>query len=120
MTWENFYAMKGDVSYGIMFAGNKGSSQINFDKGVIFEFSISYDDPDYPAGEVLVNGINFKGYTREEIKEAMGNAKITLDSDTYLGFEVDGWNYIFSFKEGSKILTGLRINDGTEKGHSMQ
>lgn len=115
MTWENFYAMKDDVSYGTMFAGNKGSSPIDFDNGVIFEFCISYDDPDYPAGEVLVKGINFEGYTREEIKEAMGNAKITLDSDTYLAFEIDGCEYTFSFDDGSETLTDIRINDGTEK-----
>lgn len=114
MTWENFYAMKGDVSHGIMFAGNKGSSQIDFDKGVIFEFSISYDDPDYPAGEVLVNGINFEGYTREEIKEAIGREKMTRDSDTYLSFEIDGCKYTFSFDDGSETLTDIRINDGTE------
>lgn len=120
MSWENFYAMKGDVSYGTMYAGNKGSSLIDFDKGVIFEISISYDDPDYPVGEVLVNGVDFQGYTREEVKEAMGNAKVTLDSDTYLAFEADGCNYTFTFQDGSETLTDLWVNDGTEKQYSME
>lgn len=68
--------MKGDESYGDMLAGNKKSSRIEFDKGVIFEIVLTYDDPDYSMGEVLVNGVNFEGYTREKIKEAMGMQKL--------------------------------------------
>ena len=119
MTWENFYAMKDDVSYGTMYAANKKSSQIEFDDGVIFEIVLSYDDPDYPLGEVLVNGINFEGYTREEIKAAMGDAKITLDYGKYLDFEIGGCDYTFSFEDGSETLTGIRVNDGTEKEYHM-
>jgi len=119
MSWENFYAIKDDISYGTMLAGNKGASQIEFDKGVIFEISLSYDDPESPIGEVLVNGVNFEGYTREQIKEAMGDAKITLDSDRFLDFESGSCKYTFSFDNGSEILTGLWVNDGTEKEYSM-
>ena len=67
---------EGDESYGDMLAGNKKSSRIEFDKGVIFEIVLTYDDPDYSMGEVLVNGVNFEGYTREKIKEAMGMQKL--------------------------------------------
>lgn len=119
MSWETFYAMKGDNSYGDMLAGNKKSSQVEFDKGVIFEIILTYDDPDYSMGEVLVNGVNFEGYTREKVKEAMGDAKITLDSDTYLSFELSGCNYTFSFENGSEILTTIRVNDGTEKEYNF-
>lgn len=113
-SWENFYAMKDDVSYGTMFAGNKGSSMIEFDEGVIFEMSFSYNDPEYPVGEILVKGTNFEGYTKEKVKEVMDNAKITLDSDTYLIFEADGCKYTFSFADGSETVTDIRVNDGTE------
>ena len=78
-----------------------GATQSRF----ISRSTASYDDPDYPVGEVLVNGVDFQGYTREEVKEAMGNAKVTLDSDTYLAFEADGCNYTFTFQDGSETLT---------------
>ena len=119
MSWETFYAMKGDEAYGDMLAGNKKSSRIEFDKGVIFEIVLTYDDPDYSMGEVLVNGVNFEGYTREKIKEAMGDAKITLDSDTYLVFESGGGEYTFNFDEGSETVKRIRVNDGTEKEYSI-
>ena len=116
MTYDNFYAMKNDVSYGTMYAGNKRASRIEFDKGVIFELSFSYDDPELPLGEVLVNGVNFEGCTREQVKEAMGDAEITLDDEQYdyLIFEIGKYEYSFAFEDGSETLTGLRINDGTE------
>lgn len=116
MTWDSFYAMKDDVSYGTMDAGNKKSSRIEFDKAVIFEISLSYNDPEISVGEVLVNGVNFEGYTREQVKEAMGDATITLDDEQYdyLVFEIGKCKYTFIFEDGSETLTGFRINDGTE------
>lgn len=117
MTCVIFHAMKDDVSYGIMDVGNKKNSQIEFDKGVIFGINLYYDDPDDPLGEVLVNGVNFEGYTREQVKEAMGDAKITLDDDKYdyLNFETGGCEYSFAFKDGSETVTSIHIDDGTEK-----
>lgn len=120
MSWENFYAIKGDLSYGTMLAANKKSTQIEFDKGVIFEISIAYDDPEAPVGAILVNGTDFNGCTREEIKAAMGDTEITLDTDEYLSYESGRCEYTFSFKDGSETVTGLRINDGTEKEFSMR
>lgn len=113
-TYDCFYAMKEDLSYGTMYVGNKRASQIEFDKGVIFEITFSYDDPESPLGEVLVNGVNFEGYTREQVKEAMGDAEITLDYEEYLCFETGGCEYTFDFEDGSETLTSLRISDGTD------
>ncbi len=116
MTWDSFYAMKDDVSYGTMNVGNKKSSRVEFDKAVIFEISLSYNDPEISMGEVLVNGVNFEGYTREQVKEAMGDATITLDDEQYdyLDFEVGKYEFTFVFEDGSETLTGFWINDGTE------
>ena len=119
-TYDTFYPMKDDVSYGMMYVGNKRASQIEFDKGVIFEISFSYDDPESPLGEVLVNGVNFEGYTREQVKEAMGDAEITLDYDEYLCFETGGCEYTFTFEDGSETVTDLRIDDGTETEFVIQ
>lgn len=119
MTWENFYAMKDDLSYGTMLACNKGSSQIEFDKGKIFEITLTYDDPESPVGEVLINGVNYEGCTREEIKQAMGDAKVTLDYGEYLSFETGGCEYTFSFEEDSETVTSIRVNDGTEKDYGF-
>ncbi len=116
MTWDSFYAMKDGDSYGTMDVGNKKSSRIEFNKAVIFEISLSYNDPEISVGEVLVNGVNFEGYTREQVKEAMGDATITLDDEQYdyLDFEIGKYDYTFVFEDGSETLTGLWINDGTE------
>ena len=58
-------------------------------------------------------------FGREKIKEAMGDAKITLDSDTYLVFESGGGEYTFNFDEGSETVKRIRVNDGTEKEYSI-
>lgn len=68
----------------------------------MFRVVIDYDDPDYATGEILINGVNYEGYTRDQIKEAMSGAKMTLDSDTYLSFEDGKFEYTFRFEEGSK------------------
>ncbi|MDE6983221.1 MAG: hypothetical protein K2O99_01595 [Lachnospiraceae bacterium] len=118
MSWENFYAMKGDLSYGTMLAGNKGSSSIAFDKGKVFEISIDYDNPELSVGEILINGVDYQGCTRDEIKAGMGDAKVSLDVDQYLEFEIGSCEYTFSFEEGSETVTKIRVNDGTEKEYS--
>ncbi|MDE7266954.1 MAG: hypothetical protein K2N89_05765 [Lachnospiraceae bacterium] len=104
-----FYAMKDDVSYGFMYAVNKSASPIEFEKCVLREVTLSYDSSEYPIGEVLVNGVNFEGYTKEEIKEAMGDATITSDDDTYLVFESGDSYYYFFFDNGSETLTKLWV-----------
>lgn len=114
-TWSSFFAAKDDVLYGDMSVANKGSYKIEFDKGVIFEVILYNDNLEIPTGEVLVNGVNFEGYTKEEIKEAMGDAEIKQDSEDYLSFEFGGCNYAFMFEDGSETLTTLIVDDGTEK-----
>lgn len=107
MSSDVFYAKKDDLFYGYMFAVNKTASPIEFEKCVIREVTIYYDAPDYPFGEVLVNGVDFEGYTREEIKEAMGDREITMDTDTYLGFVSGDYNYVFTFADDSETLISL-------------
>lgn len=107
MSSDTYYAKKDDLFYGLMFAVNKTASPIEFEKCVIREVTLYYDDPDYPLGEVLVNGVDFEGYTREEIKEAMGDREITMDTDTTLGFVSGDYNYIFTFADDSETLIRL-------------
>ena len=114
MSWENLYAMKGDTSYGTMYAGNKSSREKAFRDGVIFRVIIQYDNPDYLVGEVLVNGTNFYGYTRDQVKEAMAGYEQTLDYGEYLDFESGKYKYTFSFSDGSDVVTRISINDGTD------
>mgnify|MGYP001027645561 CR=1 FL=1 len=114
MSWENLYAMKGNVTYGTMYAGNKSSSEKGFRDGVIFRVIIEYDDPDYETGEILINGVNFEGYTREQVREAMSDFEITLDYGEYLVFESGKYEYSFAFSDGSETVTRISINDGTE------
>lgn len=104
-----FYAMKDDVSYGFMYAVNRNASPIEFEKCVLREVTLSYGDSEFPIGEVLVNGVNFEGCTKEEIKETMGDATIILDDDTYLVFESGDSYYYFSFDDGSETLTKLWV-----------
>ena len=111
---ENFYAMKGDVTYGTMYAANRSSRNVSFEEGEVFRVVIDYDDPDYATGEILINGVNYEGYTRDQIKEAMSGAKMTLDSDTYLSFEDGKFEYTFRFEEGSETVSGISIDDGTD------
>ena len=113
-SWENFYAMKGDVTYGTMYAANRSSRKVDFEQGEVFRVVIEYDDPDYVTGEILINGVNYEGYTRDQIKEAMTGAKMTLDSDTYLSFEDGKFDYTFRFEEGSETVSGISIDDGTD------
>ena len=113
-SWENFYAMKGDVTYGTMYAANRSSRKVDFEQGEVFRVVIDYDDPDYVTGEILINGVNYEGYTRDQIKEAMTGAKMTLDSDTYLSFEDGKFDYTFRFEEGSETVSGISIDDGTD------
>lgn len=113
-SWENFYAMKGDVTYGTMYAANRSSRKVDFEQGEVFRVVIDYDDPDYVTGEILINGVNYEGYTRDQIKEAMTGAKMTLDSDTYLSFEDGKFEYTFRFEEGSETVSGISIDDGTD------
>lgn len=120
MSWENFYAMKDETSYGDMKAGNKSSKEIPLEEGVVFEIYLDYIDPDYELGDVTVNGVDFTGYTRDQIKEAMGDATPYLDSDEYLSYKTKSSSYTFRFKEGSETLTSLRVNDGTEKEYVIQ
>lgn len=114
MSWENLYAMKENVTYGTMYAGNKSSYEKAFRDGVIFRVIIEYDDPDYETGEILINGVNFNGYTRDQVKEAMSEYEMTLDYGEYLDFESGKYKYTFSFSDGSEIVTRISINDGTE------
>lgn len=113
-SWENFYAMKNDVTYGTMYAGNKSSQKVNFEEGKVFRVVIDYRDPDYVTGEILINGVNYAGYTREQIKEAMSGAKMTLDNETYLSFEDGKFEYTFQFDEGSETVCTISIDDGTD------
>lgn len=107
MSSDTYYAKKDDLFYGLMFAVNKTASPIEIEKCVIREVTLYYDNPDYPLGEVLVNGVDFEGYTREEIKEAMGDREITMDTDTYLGFVSGDYNYVFTFADDSETLVEL-------------
>lgn len=113
-SWENFYAMKGDVTYGTMYAANKSSKEIDFEEGKVFRVVIDYGDPDYDTGEILINGVNYEGYTRDQIKEAMSGAKMTLDHETYLDFEDGKFEYTFQFDEGSETVSSISIDDGTD------
>lgn len=113
-SWQNFYAMKEDVTYGTMYAGNKSSQKVKFEQGKVFRVVIDYRDPDYVTGEILINGVNYAGYTREQIKEAMSGAEMTLDSETYLCFEEGKFEYTFQFDEGSETVSSISIDDGTD------
>ncbi|MCI9143759.1 MAG: hypothetical protein HFH87_14295 [Lachnospiraceae bacterium] len=113
-SWQNFYAMKEDVTYGTMYAGNKSSQKVKFEQGKVFRVVIDYRDPDYVTGEILINGVNYAGYTREQIKEAMNGAEMTLDSETYLCFEDGKFEYTFQFDEGSETVSSISIDDGTD------
>ncbi|MCI9337814.1 MAG: hypothetical protein HFH93_09780 [Lachnospiraceae bacterium] len=113
-SWENFYAMKGEVTYGTMYAGNKSSQKVDFENGKVFRVVIDYRDPDYATGEILINGVNYSGYTRDQIKEAMGGAKMTLDSESYLSYEDGKFEYTFRFEEDSEAVSSISIDDGTD------
>lgn len=114
MSWQNLYAMKGETSYGTMYAGNKTSREKDFREGVIFRVIIEYDEPDYSVGEILVNGVNFYGYTREQVKDAMKDYEQTLDTERYMDFESGKYKYTFSFSDGSDVVSRISINNGTE------
>lgn len=114
MSWENLYAMKDGTGYGTMYAGNKSSREKEFREGVIFRVIIEYDEQDYPVGEILVNGINFYGYTREQVKDAMEGYEQTLDSEKYMSFQSGKYEYTFSFLDGSNVVSRINIDDGTE------
>ena len=113
-SWENFYAMKGDLTYGTMYAANKSSSEVDFEEGKVFRVVIDYRDPDYATGEILINGVNYEGYTRDQIKEAMSDAKMTLDGDTYLSYDYGKFEYTFAFDEDSEAVSSISIDDGTD------
>lgn len=113
-SWENFYAMIGDVSYGTLYAGNKSSNEIDFEKGKVFRVVIDYNDPDYVTGEILINGVNYAGYTRDQVKEAMGGAEQDLETDEYLVFLDDDCKYSFHFEDGSETVSSISIDDGTD------
>lgn len=113
-SWQNFYAMKNDVTYGTMYAGNKSAQKVKFEEGKVFRVVIDYQDPDYVTGEILINGVNYAGYTREQIKEAMRGAEMTLDSETYLCFEDGKFEYTFRFEDGSETVSSISIDDGTD------
>ena len=113
-SWENFYAMKDEVTYGTMYAANKSSKKVDFQEGEVFRVVIDYQDPDYDTGEILINGVNYDGYTRDQIKEAMSKAKMTLDSETYLNFEDGKFEYTFKFDEDSEAVSTISIDDGTD------
>lgn len=113
-SWENFYAMKGDVTYGTMYAGNLSSGKVDFEEGKVFRVVIDYQDPNYVTGEILINGVNYYGYNRAQIKEAMSGAEMTLDHETYLCFEDGKFEYTFQFEEGSEAVSTISIDDGTD------
>ncbi len=117
MTWETLYAVKGEERFGDLQAANKSGRSIEFKDGVIFEFSVNYDGEE-AVGEILINGVDFQGYTRDQVKEAMAEFEETLDTDKYLCFESGRYEYTFSFGEGSDVLSGVKINDGTEKEYN--
>ena len=75
---------------------------------------IDYQNPDYATGEILINGVNYEGYTRDQIKEAMNGAEMTLDSETYLDFEDGKFEYTFHFEDGSETVCSISIDDGTD------
>ena len=103
-----------DVTCGTMYAGNKSSQKVKFEQGKVFRVVIDYRDPDYVTGEILINGVNYAGYTREQIKEAMNGAEMTLDSETYLCFEDGNFAYTLQFDEGSETVSSISIDDGTD------
>ena len=113
-SWENFYAMKDDMTYGTMYAANRSSKKVDFEEGEVFRVVIDYRDPDYDTGEILVNGVNYNGYTRDQIKEAMSGAKMTLDHETYLNFEDGKFEYTFQFDDDSETVSSISIDDGTD------
>ena len=113
-SWENFYAMKGDVTYGTMYIGNMSSGKVDFEEGKVFRVVIDYRDPDYVIGEILINNVNYYGYTRDQIKEAMSGAEMTLDHETYLCFEDGKFEYTFRFDQGSETVSTISIDDGTD------
>lgn len=113
-SWEDFYAMKDDMTYGTMYAANRSSKKVDFEEGEVFRVVIDYRDPDYDTGEILINGVNYNGYTRDQIKEAMSGAKMTLDHETYLDFEDGKFEYTFQFDEDSETVSSISIDDGTD------
>ncbi len=114
MSWENFYAEKDGYSYGTMYAANKKSKEVAFDKGVIIKIFVKYDDPEQETGEVLINGTNFEGYTRDQVKEAMKDLEMTLDYGDYVTFEAGKYTYSFNFADGSETVTQIVLDEGTE------
>ena len=102
------------MTYGTMYAANRSSKKVDFEEGEVFRVVIDYRDPDYDTGEILVNGVNYNGYTRDQIKEAMSGAKMTLDVDTYLDFEDGKFEYTFQFDDDSETVSSISIDDGTD------
>lgn len=113
-SWETLYAVKDDLNYGAFSGGNKKSKEIVFEEGVIFKVTMDYDDSDHPSGLVLVDGVDYNGYTRDQIKETLKDKTPTLDSDNYLVYKNGKFDYTFRFADGSEIITGISIDDGTE------
>lgn len=120
MSWKNFYSRKNELSYGTMMAGNKSQKEIPLEEGVIFELSLDYNNADVDVGEVKIDGVEYKGYTREQIKEAMGDRQPYLDSEEFLSYKSKNCSYTFIFSDGSEILTGMWVDDGTEKEYIIK
>lgn len=113
-SWDYFYVVKDNLTYGDFYVANRSSGKVDFQEGVVFRVKIDYDDSEYAAGEILINGVDYEGYTRDQIKEAMSWARLDLDADSFLSY-VDGrFEYTFWFEEGSEIVSSVSIDDGTD------
>lgn len=109
MSSDTFHPMKDTLSYGMMYVRNDKSSPIAYDNCIVREIVISYEDSDVSLGEVLINGVNFEGFTKEEVKDAMKDLEISLDSDEFLVYRVGEYDYTFRFLDGSETITGFDV-----------
>ena len=111
---ESLYAYKDGIYYGAMRVANKTASPIKFENGVVYEVVIVYNDPSITVGEILINGVNYENYTREQVKEAMGTDNRPQEGEGGLVYEIGKYKYTFRFDDDSETVTSILINDGTK------
>lgn len=63
-----------------------------------------YYTPSKNNEDVLINGTNFRDYTRDQVKKAMEGKKIHLEGDDYIKFRDGDYDYKFTFKEDKVSL----------------
>jgi len=111
-TWDRYGVSKDNLLYGNAYIKNESSgSSLAKSKCRIFGVWFSLDD-EKERGEILVNGVNFKGCSPEEVKAHMSNYKLTSETNTILKYKDGIYTYEFKFKDG--IINTVTIKDNTD------